>query len=56
MWRLVVDEVLGELHNCGYYIVGYAHDIAILMNGKFPFTVSDLELLQRWCDKTTLSI
>jgi hypothetical protein len=39
LWSLVVDKLLGEI-NKGYYAIGYADDIAILINGKFPQTVS----------------
>jgi hypothetical protein len=31
-----------ELNDCGNYTVGYADDIAILINGKFPHTVSEI--------------
>jgi hypothetical protein len=40
LWCLVVDGLLGELNEGGYYAIGYADDIAILINGKFPQTVS----------------
>jgi hypothetical protein len=41
--------------------VGYADDIAILINGKFPLTVSEvlqtaLHRVQPWCERTNLSI
>jgi hypothetical protein len=57
----VVDELLGELNEGGYYAIGYADDIAILINGKFPQTFSEvlqtaLALVQQWCDRTGLSI
>jgi hypothetical protein len=32
---LVIDNVLWGLKNNGYYTVGYADDIVILINGKF---------------------
>jgi hypothetical protein len=56
-----VDELLGELNKEGYYAVGYADDIAILINGKFPQTVSEvlqtaLGLVEQWCDRTGFSI
>jgi hypothetical protein len=57
IWSLVVFQFLGELNKGGYY----ADDIAILINGKFTQTVSEvlqaaLGLVQKWCDKTGLSI
>jgi hypothetical protein len=41
LWGLVVDDFLWELNDSGYYTVGYAN-IAILINGKFPHTVSEI--------------
>jgi hypothetical protein len=31
---LVVDDILWDLNSNGYYTVGYANDISILINGK----------------------
>jgi hypothetical protein len=61
LWSLVVDNLLWELNSNGYYTVGYADDLAILINGKFPYTVSEvlqtaLCTVQKWCEKTNLSI
>jgi hypothetical protein len=42
LWSLVVDDLLLGLNNNGYYTVGYADDIAILINGKLPQTVSEV--------------
>jgi hypothetical protein len=61
LWNLVVDEFLGELNEGEYHAIGYADDLAILINGKFPQTVSEvlhtaLGLVQHWCDRTGLSI
>jgi hypothetical protein len=43
LWSLVVDELVGGLNGIGYYTLGYADDIAILIHGKFPNTVSELQ-------------
>jgi hypothetical protein len=61
LWSLVVDELLWELNDSDYYKVRYADDIAILINGKFPQTVSEvlqmaLCTVQQWCERTYLSI
>jgi hypothetical protein len=40
LWSLVVDEHLWELNDNYYYTVGYAADTVILINRKFPQTVS----------------
>jgi hypothetical protein len=34
LWDLVVDDLLVTLNNQGYYILGYADDIVILILGK----------------------
>jgi hypothetical protein len=61
LWSLVDDDLLWELNDKGYYTVGYADYIAILIHGKFPSTVSEclhmaLYTVQRWCERTDLSI
>jgi hypothetical protein len=44
LWSLIVDGLLRELNEGGYYAIEYADDITILINGRFPQTV--LEVLQ----------
>jgi hypothetical protein len=39
---LVVDNLLWGFNNNGYYTVGFVDDMAILNNGKFPHTVSEV--------------
>jgi hypothetical protein len=61
LWSLVVDELLSGLNKNGCFTAGYAHDIAILIIGEFPQTVSEvlhtaLGALQQWCGRTELSI
>jgi hypothetical protein len=61
LWSLVVDDHLWELNSNGYNTVGYAADIVILINGKFPHTVSEviqtaLCTVLKWCEKTNLSV
>jgi hypothetical protein len=41
LWSLVIDDFLWELNDKGYYTVGYADDVAILIHGKFLSTVSE---------------
>jgi hypothetical protein len=60
LWSLVVDDLLCELNDNRYYTVGYADDTAILINGKFLQTLSevlqtDLCTVQQWCERTKLS-
>ena len=57
LWSLVVDELIGGLDRNGYYTQGYADDIALLILGKLPNTVSELlSMVEQWCDRTQLSI
>jgi hypothetical protein len=61
LWGLVVDDLLWELNDSGHYTVGYADDMAILINEKFPQTVSEvlqtvLCTAQQWCERMKLSI
>jgi hypothetical protein len=61
LWSLVVDDFISGLNSSGYYTVGYADDIAILIKRKFPHTVSEvlqtaLHTVQQWCERTNLSI
>lgn len=42
LWSLVVDGFLRKLNEEGYYATGYADNSAILINGKFPQTVSEV--------------
>jgi hypothetical protein len=56
-----VDDLISGLNSSGYYTVAYADDIAILINGIFPHTVSEviqtaLHTVQQWCQSTNLSI
>jgi hypothetical protein len=42
LWSLVVDDLLWGLNSNVYYTIGYADGTAILINGKFPHTVSEV--------------
>jgi hypothetical protein len=58
---LTLLELRGGLNGHGYYTLGYADHIAILVLGKFSNTVSELlqealSMLQQWCDRTHVSI
>jgi hypothetical protein len=41
-WSLVVDELIRGLNGNGCYALWYVDDIANLISGKFPNTVSEL--------------
>jgi hypothetical protein len=40
LWSVVVDGLLAQLNTEGIYTQGYTNDLAMLVNGKFPCTVS----------------
>ena len=42
LWSLVVDKLMRRLGDNGFYTVGYADAIAILISRKFLTTVSEL--------------
>jgi hypothetical protein len=48
---LVIDDLLWGCNSSTYYTVAYADDIAILINGKFFRTVS--EVLQLWAQSNS---
>lgn len=60
LWSLVVDELLVELEEAGFTIIGYADDIAIYVTGKFEATVRErmaeaIEITMKWCKRVGLS-
>jgi hypothetical protein len=40
-FAFAADKLLLRLDDYDYYTIGYADDIGILINGKFPQTVSE---------------
>jgi hypothetical protein len=61
LWSLVMDELVEGLNEKGCCTLGYADDIAILVSGRFPYTVSELlqealSMVQQWLIELSLSI
>lgn len=61
LWCLVVDELLGRLRERGYRCFGYADDVAIIITGRFPGTITDLMrrvllLVEGWCREVNLTV
>ncbi|XP_014282579.1 uncharacterized protein [Halyomorpha halys] len=61
LWCMVVDTFLVRSNKAGFYTQGYADDIAVLIRGKFPGTISGLvqtsvDLMNGWCQEYGLSI
>ena len=57
----VLDVLLWDLNETGYYSIGFTDDIAIIIRGKFPSTVSEvlqnaLKRLENWSNRTKLSV
>lgn len=58
LWCLIVDDLITRLNRGGVYTQGYAHDICLLVVGKFPNMVSELmqETIESWCSENGLSV
>lgn len=61
LWNLVVDSLIHRLNVAGFYTVGYADDISILLNGKFEQVLCNLmqtalRSTEQWCTEHSLSI
>lgn len=41
LWSLVIDDLLWELTNQGYEVIGYADDLAVVVRGMDDGTISD---------------
>jgi hypothetical protein len=61
LWNLVVDRLLTATNNLGFSTFGYADDIVIIVQGKFPHTVREimqnaLNMVAKWAAKEGLNI
>lgn len=61
LWNLVVDGLICQLNEHGYYTQGYADDLVIAIRGADCYTVSDLmqhafRIVQRWCLAEQLTV
>ena len=61
LWSLVVDELLIILAEQGVEAIGYADDLALVVNGNYANTVTELmqsalNTVSRWCVDVGLSI
>jgi hypothetical protein len=61
LWNLVIDGLTDNLNNAGYYIQGYADDLAILILGKEFNTTMDLmqgalKIVEDWCNLEGLKV
>jgi len=61
LWSLVVEDQFIGLDENSCYTVGYTDDIATLICRKFCNIITELlqvalSMIQKWCDRTKLSI
>lgn len=60
LWSLVVDQFIEGLNENSCYIVGYTDDMVTLICRKFcnitELLQVALSMVQKWCDRTKLSI
>src|SRR6195952_5575990 len=58
---MLADNLIRSLNTKGYYAIGYADDICILITGKFENILcslmqSALKIVEKWCKDTELSV
>lgn len=61
LWNIVVDSLLESLNSQGYFTIGYADDLCVLIRGKFLSTVLEqtqnaLKIVEAWCTEQRLSV
>jgi ribonuclease HI len=61
LWNLVIDELLSKLNNNGYWTIGYADDLVIIIRGRFLGTIcnlmqSALKMVEEWCRNNDLTV
>ncbi|KAG7309924.1 hypothetical protein JYU34_004438 [Plutella xylostella] len=61
LWNLVVDDLLRRLNSSGFYTVGYADDLTILISGKFEnlhcsVMQAAMKIVEQWCREYRLKV
>lgn len=61
LWVMVADGLLHRLTGSGFFTIGYADDITILLNGNFEGPLcelmqSALKVVENWCIEHSLSV
>ncbi|XP_075974068.1 uncharacterized protein LOC142975223 [Anticarsia gemmatalis] len=61
LWNIVVDSLLTSLNKKGYTTIGYADDLAILINGTAENVLckimrSAFQIIENWCEEHQLSV
>src|SRR5699024_6593093 len=60
-WNLVVDELLSLLNDSGFYTVGYADNLVILLTDNHERMLCELmqtalHKVERWCQEIDLTV
>lgn len=61
LWSFVVDDLLKKLTDQGFEVIGYADDVAIVIRGKYEYTISNrlqaaLNMTLKWCRREGLNV
>ncbi|KAJ8711943.1 hypothetical protein PYW08_008897 [Mythimna loreyi] len=61
LWNLVADNLVKRLNTKGYFAVGYADDITIIINGTHENTLCNLmrqalKIVEDWCKEHQLTV
>lgn len=61
LWSLVMDELLQELNDNGFEVIGYADDVAVMVRGWDDSTISSrmqaaLNSISDWCARVELNV
>lgn len=61
LWTILVDDLIRKLSAEGFYCLGYADDLAIVVKGKFAGVITEqtqkaLNIVNKWCQKEQLSV
>ncbi|XP_044262788.1 uncharacterized protein LOC123010152 [Tribolium madens] len=60
LWDVVVDSLLRRLNEAGFYTIGYADDLVILLTGRHEEVLCSLmqtalSVVEKWCTEHALS-
>lgn len=61
LWSILIDGLINRMTNEGFYCLGYADDIAVVVKGRFASVVSErtqraINIIQNWCVREKLNV
>ena len=61
LWSLVIDDLIVKLSDAGFYVLGYAFDLVVLIRGKhenviFSLAQIALNIITKLCSQKVLSV